>query len=104
MTPNINEKTLLKFCSEIYGLDAIRASVLRDGPDNIIWTLETENGKKCVARMSKRELGGDIAFEAEWLKILLASGVPVAPIIETIDKKPFAILPPGKALTVFDFV
>ena len=104
MTPNINEKTLLKFCSEIYGLDAIRASVLRDGPDNIIWTLETENGKKCVARMSKRELGGDIAFEAEWLKILLASGVQVAPIIETIDKKPFAILPTGKALTVFEFV
>ena len=84
---NTNEQTLLKSCNEIYGLDAARASVLRDGSDNIIWTLEIKNGKKYVARMSKRELGGDIAFEAEWLKVLLTDGVPVVPIIETKDKK-----------------
>ncbi|HEY4478748.1 MAG TPA: phosphotransferase [Candidatus Paceibacterota bacterium] len=101
---NTNEQTLLKSCNEIYGLDAARASVLRDGSDNIIWTLEIKNGKKYVARMSKRELGGDIAFEAEWLKVLLADGVPVVPIIETKDKKPFAILPTGKTLTIFEFV
>jgi len=100
----MNEQTLLKSCNEIYGLDAVQASVLRDGPDNIVWTLESENGKKYVARISKRELGGNIAFEAEWLKVLLTDGVPVVPIIETKDKKPFAILPIGKALTIFEFV
>ncbi|MFA6273028.1 MAG: phosphotransferase [Candidatus Paceibacterota bacterium] len=100
----MDEQTLLKFCDEIYKLNAAQASILRDGPDNIIWTLETKSGKKYVARISKRELGSDIAFEAEWLKVLLADGVPVVPIIETRDKKPFAILPTGKALTVFEFV
>ena len=104
LSTGMDEQTLLKSCNEIYGLNAVRASVLRDGPDNIVWTLETENGKKYVARMSKRELSGDIVFEAEWLKVLLANGVPVVPIIETRDKKPFAILPTGKALTVFEFV
>lgn len=104
LSTGMNEQTLLKFCNEIYGLNATQASVLRDGPDNIIWTLETENGKKYVARISKRELGGDIAFEVEWLEVLLADGVPVVPIIETKDKKPFAILPTGKALAVFEFV
>ena len=100
----MNEQMLREFCEDIYGLSATGASVLRDGSDNIIWTLKTENGKKYVARMSKRELGNDISFEAEWLKVLLTDGVPVVPIIETKDKKPFAILPTGKALTVFEFV
>jgi len=100
----MDEQKLLKFCDEIYGLNTFRASVLRDGPDNIVWMLETKNGKRYAARVSKRELGSDIAFEAEWLKVLLADGVPVVPIIETKDKKSFAILPTGKALTVFEFV
>src|SRR3989344_1497686 len=101
---NTNEQTLLKSCNEIYGLDAARARVLRDGSDNIIWTLEIKNGKKYVARMSKRELGGDIAFEAEWLKVILADGVPVVPIRETKDKNSYAILTTGKTLTIFEFV
>lgn len=98
-----NEKIIPTLKTE-YNLDINSASVLRDGSDNTIWTLETENGKKYVARMSKREMGEEIAFEAEWLKVLLVDDAPVVPIIETKNKKPFVILPTGNALTVFEFV
>ena len=97
-------KKIIPVVNSEYWLNVKSANIFRDGSDNTVWILQTENGKKYVARMSKRKLGGDIVFEAEWLKVLLANSVPVVPIIETKDKKPFAILPTGKALTVFKFV
>ncbi len=99
----MNTEQLIGFIEITYGLKG-RAFILRDGPDNTVWTLECTDGKKYIARVSKREMKDGIAFEAEWLRFLCTKNVSVARIINTLTGSPYSIVPIGNAVTVFDFV
>lgn len=99
----MNTEQLIEFIEIKYGFKA-NASVLRDGPDNMVWTLDCADSKKYIARVSKREIKDDIVFEAEWLRYLRAKNVSVAPIINTLSGSAYSIAPTGKAVTIFGFV
>ena len=91
----MNTEQLIGFIEITYGLKA-DASIWRDGPDNMVWTLDCADGKKYIARVSKREIKDDIAFEAEWLRYLRTKNVPVAPIINTLNGGAIRSLLQGK--------
>lgn len=100
----MNNQQFIKFFSKEYNPKVLSASVLRDGPDNTVWLIIADNSQKYVARVSKRKMKNEIAFEAEWLRFLHISGIPVAPILETRKRKTYAVLSSGEAVTVFNFI
>lgn len=95
---------LIQSVDKSYGIAVCNASILRDGSDNTVWMLDTRNGKKLVARVSKREMESEIAFEAEWLRFLKSKKVPVIPPIESKSGKAYVVSSDGDAITVFEFV
>ena len=95
---------LIQSVDKSYGIAVRNASVLRDGSDNVVWILNTQNGKKIIARVSKREMNSNITFEAEWLRFLKSKKVPVIPPIESKIGEAYAVSSDGGAITVFEFV
>lgn len=100
MDTNLIKKTL----REIYDISAGTVELLRDGGDNTLWTVVDKEYKKYAVRVSKRELGDDIVFEAEWMHILNNDGVPVVPVVFTKDNRPYTMMGNGQAVTVFHFI
>ncbi len=100
----MDTRLIIQTVQNTYGIAVVAIDLLRDGPDNTMWNIVDENGEKYVARVSKREMGNEIAFEAEWIRLLQGQGVPVVPIILTKENQPFTILESVYALTVFRFL
>ena len=100
MDTNLIKKTL----REIYDISAGTVELLRDGGDNTLWTVVDEQDKKYAVRVSKRVLGDDIVFEAEWIRILNNGGVPVVPVVFTKDNRPYTMMENGQTVTVFHFI
>ena len=100
----MDTNTIIKTLRNVYDISASVVELLRDGGDNTIWTVIDEQDKKYAVRVSKREMGDDIVFEAEWIHILNTEGVPVVPIVLTKDRRPYVIMENGQAITVFHFI
>lgn len=95
---------IIKTLQETYNISVGTIELLREGVDNTLWTVVDEKYKKYAVRVSKRELGDDIVFEAEWIRILNNEGVPVTPIVLTKDNQPYTVMKNSKAVTVFHFI
>jgi Ser/Thr protein kinase RdoA (MazF antagonist) len=93
-----------KDIGDLFKLSVTKASVFRDGSDNVVWNLETDSGKKYIARVSKRDMGDEISFEAEWLRYLKSKGLPVVPIVESKSGKGYGVLGDRRSVTVFEFI
>jgi len=100
----MDTNTIIKTLRNVYSISVSTIELLRDGGDNTLWTVVDEQDKKYAVRVSKREMGDDIAFESEWIHILYNAGVSVAPIIFTKDNQPYTVMTNGQAVTIFLFL
>lgn len=100
----MNTEKIIKKIDDSYGIDITKIELLRDGSDNIIWDATSSNSNKYAIRVSKRDMGDDIAFEAGWISTLQKEGVPVVPIVLTKHGESHTHFPDGQAVTVFNFL
>lgn len=100
----MNTTQIKKTIQDTYNIPVKTIELLRDGSDNTMWTVTDDQNIKYVVRVSKREMSGDIAFEAEWIRIMCDEGVPVVPIVLTKDNKPYTTMMSRQAVTVFRFL
>lgn len=100
----MDTKNIIKKIKDEYGIDISKIELLRDGSDNVIWDAMSIDGDRYAIRVSKREMGAEIAFESEWIRVLQKDGVPVVPIVLTEQGGSYSHLDDGKALTVFNFL
>lgn len=100
----MNTENIVKKISDMYGIDIMKIELLRDGSDNVIWDATSADGDRYAIRVSKREMGDEIAFEAEWIRILQKGGVPVVPIVLTKQGESCSRLDDGSAVSVFNFL
>lgn len=100
----MNTEKIIKKIDDSYGIDIAKIELLRDGSDNIIWDATSSNGNRYAIRVSKRDMGDDIAFEAGWISVLQKEGVPVVPIVFTKHGESYAHFADGQVVTVFNFL
>jgi len=100
----MNTENIVKNIRDVYGIDITKMGLLRDGPDNVIWDATSTNNDRYAIRVSKREMGDEVAFEAEWIRILRKEGVSVVPIVLTKKGVSYSCLDDGSAITVFNFL
>ena len=97
-------RSLIDNINQLYSLGIISADLLRESSDNHVWLLSSSDGRKYVARISKRNIGDDISFEIDWINFFFANGVPVAPIIKTSQGRFYANLSDGSPVVIFVYV
>ncbi len=100
----MNKEEIIQKIRDSYNIDIVRMEILRYGPDNVMWDAMSNEDDRYVIRISKRDMGNDIMFEAEWLCILQNEGVPVVSIILTKKEKPYVSIKNNQTITVFNFL
>lgn len=100
----MDKEIIIKNIRSSYDIDIVKLDVLRDGSDNIIWDATSHSGTRYAIRVSKRDMDGEIAFEAEWIRILQNEDVPVVPLVRTKTGDSYTNLDEGQAVTVFEFL
>jgi len=100
----MNKEKLIQNIKDAYGIAIARLEILRDGSDNIIWDVTAETDDRYAIRVSKRDMGADIAFEAKWIHVLEEDRVPVVPLVRTKTGNSYINLDDGQAVTVFKFL
>lgn len=100
----MDKEVIIKNIGSSYNIDIVKLDMLRDGSDNVIWDAMSSDNNRYAIRISKRDMGDDIAFEAKWIRAVQKEGVLVAPIVLTKHGESHTHFPDGQAVTVFNFL
>lgn len=100
----MDKEIIIKNIGSSYNIDIVKLDMLRDGTDNVIWDATSRSGTRYAIRVSKRDVDGEIAFEAEWIRILQDEDIPVVPLVFTKTGNSYTNLDKGRAMTVFKFL
>jgi Ser/Thr protein kinase RdoA (MazF antagonist) len=99
----MTQEKVLSFLNENFRLNATKAEIFRDGPDNTIWSV-FGGSERYMARFSKRDVSKDIKFETSWMEILSRSGVPVAELVKTVSLEDFAFIDSTSVVVVSRYI
>jgi Ser/Thr protein kinase RdoA (MazF antagonist) len=84
----INVNNIYKKISCVYNFFLEKPTLFKDGIDNDFYLI-TQNDKKILIRISKRNVSKDILFEIKLLDMLSQKGLKVPRIIKTKDEQLF---------------
>lgn len=96
-------KELIISIESNYGITIDKFDPLRESSDNNVFILLTNNERKCIVRVSKRDVSEDVVFEISFIHLLSEQGVAVPKIIKT-KKDELFIAVNRYAVVMFEFI
>jgi len=101
----MNLEMLVKTLNYDYGITGqVKLDLLKESPDNFIYTVFIDNIKTYVLRVSKRPLGEDVLFEIDSLIKLSLRGAPVIVPEKLINNEYYKLIDKSGICVLFKYI